>query len=284
MLSSMMQMEIPVQTPKVRPSPAREPAAVEPQSPGSAFEVEKLSLWYGQKQAIRDVTMDIPRNSVSAIIGPSGCGKSTFLRCLNRMHELVPNTRIEGRVRFHGEDLYGPGTDPIAIRRRIGMVFQKSNPFPTMSIQDNVVVGLRLNGVRNRTILNERTEKALRMSALWDEVKDDLRKPGMSLSGGQQQRLCIARAIAVEPDVLLMDEPASALDPIATMKIEELISELKANYTIVIVTHNMQQASRVSDYTAFFYMGQLIEFGETVQIFTQPKEKRTEDYITGRFG
>jgi phosphate transport system ATP-binding protein len=200
------------------------------------------------------------------------------------MHELVPNTRIAGRALFRGQDLYGPGVDPTLIRRRIGMVFQKSNPFPTMSIQDNVVVGLRLNGVRNRRLLNERTERALRMAALWDEVKDDLRKPGISLSGGQQQRLCIARAIAVEPDVLLMDEPASALDPIATMKIEELISELKTNYTIVIVTHNMQQAGRVSDLTAFMYMGRLIEFGETTQIFSQPKQKQTEDYITGRFG
>jgi phosphate transport system ATP-binding protein len=228
--------------------------------------------------------MEISQHNVTAIIGPSGCGKSTLLRCLNRMHELVPNTRIEGKVLFRGNNLYDAGVDPTLIRRRIGMVFQKSNPFPTMSIQENVVVGLRLNGVRNKNLLNERTEKALRMAALWDEVKDDLRKPGMSLSGGQQQRLCIARAIAVEPDVLLMDEPASALDPIATMKIEELISDLKTKYTIVIVTHNMQQAGRVSDHTAFLYMGKLIEFSETNQIFTHPKEKRTEDYITGRFG
>jgi phosphate transport system ATP-binding protein len=200
------------------------------------------------------------------------------------MHELVPNSRVEGSVLFHGCDLYSPGVDPTFVRRQIGMVFQKSNPFPTMSIQENVVVGLRLNGIRDRALLNERTEKALRMAALWDEVKDDLRKPGISLSGGQQQRLCIARAIAIEPEVLLMDEPASALDPIATMKIEELITELKAKYTIVIVTHNMQQAGRVSDHTAFLYMGKLIEFGETTQIFSQPKQKRTEDYITGRFG
>jgi phosphate transport system ATP-binding protein len=279
----MIQMEAPVQ--RQDPSPLIVTSAVEPERPPTAaFQVENLSLWYGQKEAIRDATMEIPRNNITAIIGPSGCGKSTFLRCLNRMHELVPNTRIAGKVLFHGSDLYGPGTDPTLVRRRIGMVFQKSNPFPTMSIQENVVVGLRLNGLRNRKILNERTERALRMAALWDEVKDDLRKPGMSLSGGQQQRLCIARAIAVEPEVLLMDEPASALDPIATMKIEELISELAANYTIVIVTHNMQQAGRVSDHTAFFYMGKLIEFGETTQIFTDPKEKKTEDYITGRFG
>ncbi|MDP9254760.1 MAG: phosphate ABC transporter ATP-binding protein PstB [Verrucomicrobiota bacterium] len=249
-----------------------------------AFEVENLSIWYGQKRAIDDVTIDIPGKTITAIIGPSGCGKSTFLRCLNRMHELIPRTRVEGRVLFQGEDLYGSDTDPAVIRRRIGMVFQKSNPFPTMSIAENVLVGLKLNGVRNRKFLLERLEQSLRMAALWDEVKDDLRKPGMSLSGGQQQRLCIARAVAVEPEVLLMDEPASALDPIATMKIEELIYELKKNYTIVIVTHNMQQASRVSDKTAFFYVGELIEFGETTEIFTAPKEKKTEDYITGRFG
>jgi phosphate transport system ATP-binding protein len=249
-----------------------------------AFEVENLSIWYGQKRAIDDITIDIPAKTITAIIGPSGCGKSTFLRCLNRMHELVPRTRVEGKVLFQGEDLYGSDTDPTVIRRRIGMVFQKSNPFPTMSIAENVLVGLKLNGVRNRKFLLERLEKSLRMAALWDEVKDDLRKPGMSLSGGQQQRLCIARAVAVEPEVLLMDEPASALDPIATMKIEELIYELKKSYTIVIVTHNMQQASRVSDKTAFFYVGELIEFGETTEIFTAPKEKKTEDYITGRFG
>jgi len=266
------------------------PGEDERSSPGAApdlkpaFEVKNLSIWYGQKEAIHDVTIDIPRHNVTAIIGPSGCGKSTFLRCLNRMHELVPNTRVEGKILFQGEDLYSPGTDPTIVRRRIGMVFQKSNPFPTMSIEENVIVGLRLNGLRNRRLLAERTEKALRMSALWDEVKDDLHKPGMSLSGGQQQRLCIARAVAVEPEVLLMDEPASALDPIATMKIEELIRELRKTYTIVIVTHNMQQAVRVSDQTAFFYVGKLIEFDETTRLFSHPKEKRTEDYITGRFG
>ena len=266
------------------------PGEDERSSPGAApdlkpaFEVKNLSIWYGQKEAIHDVTVDIPRHNVTAIIGPSGCGKSTFLRCLNRMHELVPNTRVEGKILFQGEDLYSPGTDPTIVRRRIGMVFQKSNPFPTMSIEENVIVGLRLNGLRNRRLLAERTEKALRMSALWDEVKDDLHKPGMSLSGGQQQRLCIARAVAVEPEVLLMDEPASALDPIATMKIEELIRELRKSYTIVIVTHNMQQAVRVSDQTAFFYVGKLIEFDETTRLFSHPKEKRTEDYITGRFG
>jgi phosphate transport system ATP-binding protein len=262
------------------PLPMDEPEARE----RPAFEVSHLSIYYGEKRAIEDVTIDIPAKTITAIIGPSGCGKSTFLRCLNRMHELVPRTRMDGQILFQGENLYGPGVDPAVIRRRIGMVFQKSNPFPTMSIRENVIVGLRLNGVRNRSLLDEQLEKSLRMAALWDEVKDDLHKPGLSLSGGQQQRLCIARAIAVEPEVILMDEPASALDPIATMKIEELIHELKAQYTIVIVTHNMQQASRVSDRTAFFYVGKLVEFGETTQIFTTPREKRTEDYITGRFG
>lgn len=261
-----------------------EPSAMEGDAAPAAFKVRDLSIWYGEKQAIKNVTIDIPPKTVTAIIGPSGCGKSTFLRCLNRMHELVPRTRVEGEVLFHGQNLYGPSVDPTTIRRRIGMVFQKSNPFPTMSIEDNVLVGLRLNGVRSRRILNERLEKSLRMAALWDEVKEDLGKPGMSLSGGQQQRLCIARAIAVEPEVLLMDEPASALDPIATMKIEELICELCENYTIVIVTHNMQQASRISDRTAYFYLGELIEFDETRKLFSNPKEKQTEDYITGRFG
>ena len=248
------------------------------------FEVKDLSIWYGEKRAIDGVTLDIPSNAVTSIIGPSGCGKSTFLRSLNRMHELVPGTRLTGSVRLLGENLYAPEVDPAIVRRRVGMVFQKSNPFPTMSIGENVLIGLRLNGVREQKFLNERLEKSLRMSALWDEVKDDLHKPGTSLSGGQQQRLCIARALAVEPEVILMDEPCSALDPIATAKIEELIQELKKNYTIVIVTHNMQQAGRVSDFTAFFYLGRLIEFGPTSKIFTNPSDRQTEDYITGRFG
>ena len=249
-----------------------------------AFDVKNLSIWYGEKQAINDVTIQIPGRTVTAIIGPSGCGKSTFLRCLNRMHELVPRIRLEGEILFRGENLYAPGIDPAMTRRRIGMVFQKSNPFPTMSIEENVLVGLRLNGVRDRHILNERLERSLRMAALWDEVKNDLKKPGTSISGGQQQRLCIARAIAVEPEVLLMDEPCSALDPIATARVEELIRELREQYTIVIVTHNMQQASRVSDRTAFFYVGELIEYGETNQVFSSPRQRQTEDYITGRFG
>jgi len=252
--------------------------------PAYTFRVRNLSIWYGEKRAIDDVTLDIASNAVTAIIGPSGCGKSTFIRALNRMHELVPKTRVEGTVFLNGEDLYSSTVDPAIVRRRVGMVFQKSNPFPTMSIGENVVIGLRLNGVRDRKFLNERLEKSLRMAALWDEVKDDLHKPGTSLSGGQQQRLCIARALAVEPEVLLMDEPCSALDPIATAKIEELIYELKTKYTIVTVTHNMQQAGRVSDYTAFFYLGRLIEFGPTTKIFTNPSERQTEDYITGRFG
>ena len=253
-------------------------------TPPRTFEVKNLSIWYGEKRAIDDVTLDVASNAVTAIIGPSGCGKSTFLRALNRMHELTPRTRMEGTVLLHGEDLYSSTVDPAIVRRRVGMIFQKSNPFPTMTIGENVVIGLRLNGVRNQKLLNERLEKSLRMAALWDEVKDDLHKPGTSLSGGQQQRLCIARALAVEPEVVLMDEPCSALDPIATAKIEELIYELKVKYTIVTVTHNMQQAGRISDYTAFFYIGRLIEFGPTTKIFTNPSEKQTEDYITGRFG
>ncbi len=233
---------------------------------------------------MQDVNLQIPAKSVTAIIGPSGCGKSTFLRCLNRMHELVPHARMTGSILLNGEDLYGPQIDATVVRRRVGMVFQKSNPFPTMSIADNVTVGLRLNGVRDRAFLRERMEKALRMAALWDEVKNDLGRPGISLSGGQQQRLCIARAVAVQPEVLLMDEPASALDPIATSKVEVLIDELKKDYTIVIVTHNMQQATRVADQTAFFYLGKLIEFAPTRELFNNPREKQTEAYITGRFG
>jgi phosphate transport system ATP-binding protein len=280
-------MDPPVTSPVLAPRPqvASDVAATEdPSARPPAFEVERLSMWYDEKKAIDDITMAIPSKTVSAIIGPSGCGKSSFLRALNRMHELVPNARVEGKVLFAGEDIYAAHVDPVTVRRRIGMVFQKSNPFPTMSIAENVLVGLKLNGVRDRPFLRERLEQSLRLAALWDEVKEDLHKPGISLSGGQQQRLCIARAIAVEPEVLLMDEPASALDPIATAKIEELIHELSANYTVVIVTHNMQQAGRCSDYTAFLYLGRLIEFGSTAKIFSNPSERRTEDYITGRFG
>jgi phosphate transport system ATP-binding protein len=246
--------------------------------------IEKLNIFYGDTRVVHDVSLKIKTRKVTAIIGPSGCGKSTFIRCLNRMHEVTPGGRVEGKVLLDGEDLYGPGVDPVQVRRRIGMVFQKPNPFPTMSIHDNVIAGFKLNGYKNPKILDEKVEKSLKMAALWDEVKDKLDSPGIDLSGGQQQRLCIARALAVDPEVLLMDEPCSALDPIATAKIEELIHELKETVTIVIVTHNMQQAARVSDYTAFFYLGELIEFGETGKLFTSPEKRQTEDYITGRFG
>jgi phosphate transport system ATP-binding protein len=244
--------------------------------------VDRLQAWFGDRHVLRDVSLEVPSNSVMAVIGPSGCGKSTFLRCLNRMHELVPGARSDGGVFLDDEDLYRRGVDPVLLRRRVGMVFQRPNPFPTMSIRDNVAAGLKLNGYRGR--LDEIVERCLRQAALWDEVKDRLRQPATSLSGGQQQRLCIARALAVEPEVLLMDEPASALDPVATAKIEELMHELKERYTIVIVTHNMQQAARVSDFTAFFYMGELVETGATERIFTNPREQRTEDYVTGKFG
>jgi phosphate transport system ATP-binding protein len=246
--------------------------------------VEELSVYYGKTRAVKDVTMAIRTRRVTAIIGPSGCGKSTFIRCLNRMHEVTPGARVEGKVLLDDQDLYGPGVDPVDVRRRVGMVFQKPNPFPNMSIRDNVVAGFRLNGIRERKVIDSVIEKSLQEAALWDEVKDDLDKSGASLSGGQQQRLCIARALAVNPEVLLMDEPCSALDPIATAKIEELIHELKEQVTIAIVTHNMQQAARVSDFTAFFYLGELIEFGDTGKLFTSPEKRQTEDYITGRFG
>jgi phosphate transport system ATP-binding protein len=248
------------------------------------LQVEGLNAYYGNVVAVKDISLSIKTNKVTAIIGPSGCGKSTFIRCLNRMHEVTPGGRVEGKVLLDSEDLYGPGIDPVDVRRRVGMVFQKPNVFPTMSIHDNVIAGYKLNGVRDRKLMAEKVEKSLRMAALWDEVKDNLQNPGTSLSGGQQQRLCIARALAVDPEVLLMDEPCSALDPIATAKIEELIHELKDHVTIVIVTHNMQQAARASDYTAFFYVGELIEFGETGTLFTTPRVRQTEDYITGRFG
>ena len=249
-----------------------------------AFDIQGFSLWYGTHQALFDVDIRVPARRVTAIIGPSGCGKSTFLRALNRMHEVTPGTRIQGSLRLFGEDLYAPRSDPATVRRRVGMVFQKSNPFPTMSIEENVLVGLRLNGVRDRALLAERLEQSLRSAALWDEVKDVLARPGVSLSGGQQQRLCIARALAVQPEVLLMDEPCSALDPIATAKIEELIQQLRLEYTVIIVTHNMQQAARCSDLTAFFYLGRLVEFGATRNLFTNPANPQTEAYVSGRFG
>ena len=245
--------------------------------------VEGLDLWYGSTQALHHVSMDIPEKSITALIGPSGCGKSTFLKTLDRMNDLVPGVRIEGTVRYDGKDIFAADVDVNELRRQVGMVFQKPNPFP-MSIYDNVAYGPRTHGVRNRAKLDEIVEQSLRSAAIWDEVKDRLRKNALGLSGGQQQRLCIARALAVEPKVLLMDEPTSALDPISTLKIEELAASLKKDYTIVIVTHNMQQAVRISDYTAFFLLGELVEFGGTEQIFSQPLDKRTEDYITGRFG
>ncbi|HLW46851.1 MAG TPA: phosphate ABC transporter ATP-binding protein PstB [bacterium] len=246
--------------------------------------VHDLHAYFGRTHAVRGISLRLAANRITAIIGPSGCGKSTLLRCLNRMHEVVLGARLEGRVLLDGEDIYAPGVDPVDVRRRVGMVFQRANPFPTMSIYDNVVVGLRLNGVRDRRMLDEVAERSLRQAALWDEVKDVLARPGTSLSGGQQQRLCIARALAVEPEVLLMDEPASALDPLSTLKIEDLARTLRQTLTIVIVTHNMQQAARVSDSTAFMLAGELIEYRPTAELFTRPKEKQTEDYITGRFG
>ena len=252
---------------------------------GVGVQVEQLNAWFGATQALYDIAMDVPANHATAIIGPSGCGKSTFIRCLNRMHETVRDARLQGQVRIGSLEVYGNGTSATEVRRRVGMVFQKPNPFPTMSIYDNVAAGLKLNGFHNRRVLDEVVERSLHMAALWDEVKDVLKKQsGASLSGGQQQRLCIARALAVQPEVMLMDEPASALDPISTSKIEELIFQLKEQYTIVIVTHNMQQAARVAEYTGFFLMGKLIEFDKTEKIFTNPSDKRTEDYITGRFG
>ena len=245
--------------------------------------VNDLNLWYGEHQALKNISLDIPEKSISALIGPSGCGKSTFLKTLNRMNDLVPGVRITGSVQYRGEDIYAPTTDVSELRRQVGMVFQKPNPFP-MSIYDNVAYGPRTHGIRNRAKLDDLVERSLRGAAIWDEVKDRLKKNALGLSGGQQQRLCIARALAVEPEVLLMDEPTSALDPISTSKIEDLAVQLKEKYTIVIVTHNMQQAVRISDNTAFFLLGDLVEFGSTEQIFSNPHDKRTEDYITGRFG
>ena len=251
---------------------------------GVGIDVSSLNAWYGSNHTLQDIDLKIPANKATALIGPSGCGKSTFVRCLNRMHETTTGARVEGTVEIGGIDIYKDAS-PVEIRRRIGMVFQRPNPFPTMSIYDNVASGLRLNGFRNRRILDEVVEKSLKSAALWEEVKSDLRKKsGASLSGGQQQRLCIARALAVDPEVLLMDEPASALDPVSTSKIEDLIFELKSQYTIVIVTHNMQQAARVAENTGFFLSGKLVEFDQTHKIFTNPRDKRTEDYITGRFG
>ena len=242
-----------------------------------------LNLYYGENHALKDIMIDLPERKITALIGPSGCGKSTFLRTINRMNDLIPGVKITGSFTYRGEEIYAPDRDVTSLRRHIGMVFQKPNPFP-MSIYDNVAYGPRTHGIRNKVKLDELVEESLRGAAIWDEVKDRLKKSALGLSGGQQQRLCIARALAVKPDMLLMDEATSALDPISTSKIEDLASELKKDYTIVMVTHNMQQAARISDYTAFFLLGELVEFGETEQIFSMPRDKRTEDYITGRFG
>ena len=247
------------------------------------LEAKSLNLWYGPNHALHDVSVAIPERQITAFIGPSGCGKSTFLRTLNRMNDLIPSVKIQGQVNFHGKNIYDARVDPTLLRKRIGMVFQKANPFP-MSIYDNITYGPRLHGVHNKAELDELVESSLKGAALWNEVKDRLKKSALGLSGGQQQRLCIARALAVKPEVLLMDEPTSALDPGSTMKVEELMSELKKNYTVVIVTHNMQQAARISDRTAFFLLGELVEAGPTAQIFSTPQDKRTEDYISGRFG
>ncbi|PIQ84942.1 MAG: phosphate ABC transporter ATP-binding protein [Candidatus Omnitrophica bacterium CG11_big_fil_rev_8_21_14_0_20_43_6] len=248
------------------------------------IKVLNLNAYFGNVQALKGINISIKEKMVTAIIGPSGCGKSTFIRCINRLHEVVPHTKVSGEVLLDGKDIYSTDVDPIELRRRVGMVFQKPNPFPILSIYDNVAAGLKLNGIKRKDNLDEIVEKTLKMAALWDEVKDKLNASGVSLSGGQQQRLCIARALAVKPEVILFDEPCSALDPISTAKIEELIYHLKQNYTIIIVTHNMQQAARVSDYAAFFLMGELIEFGKTQDVFTKPTDSRTEAYITGRFG
>jgi phosphate transport system ATP-binding protein len=269
---------LPLATPKVRTG--RPPVAEHPVK----IDVSTLNFYYGEKRALEDITIKMQANVVTAFIGPSGCGKSTFLRTLNRMNDIIPATRADGTVLIDGENIYAPGVDVVQLRRRVGMVFQKSNPFPK-SIFENVAYGLRINSMaRSKADLAERVEESLRSAAIWDEVKDRLDESALALSGGQQQRLCIARALAIKPEIVLMDEPASALDPIATQRIEELIYDLKKNYTIVIVTHNMQQAARVSDYTAFFWLGRLIEYDRTEQIFTAPKEKLTEDYVTGRCG
>ncbi len=248
------------------------------------LEVKNLNAWFDDFQALRDINLSAQENDILALIGPSGCGKSTFIRCLNRLHEEVPSARVKGEVFINGEDIYKRGTDPVKVRRNVGMVFQKPNPFPGLTIFENVAIGLKLSGVKRKSILSGIVEKSLKQAALWDEVKDKLNQPGTSLSGGQQQRLCIARALAVSPPILLMDEPTSALDPISTARIEDLLQDLRKHVTIVIVTHNMQQASRVSSKTAFFLSGKIIEFGATAQIFTKPKNLKTEEYITGRFG
>ena len=284
-MSDTLATDVDTEATPATPRPGREASAPPSSAPVSRLRMEtrNLDFYYGPKQALYGISLKIPEKTVTAFIGPSGCGKSTYLRCLNRMNDIIPDTRVEGQVLLDDHDVYGPGTDIVDLRRRVGMVFQKSNPFPK-SIFENVAYGLKINGLAKRSEMPGRVEKALRDAALWDEVKDRLDTSAMGLSGGQQQRLCIARALAVEPEVVLMDEPCSALDPIATSKVEELIHELKRDYTIVIVTHNMQQAARVSESTAFFMLGRLVEHDRTEKIFTNPGQKITEDYITGRFG
>ena len=251
---------------------------------GYKVSIKNLNSWFGSKQALKDINFDVKENTVTALIGPSGCGKTTLIRCLNRMNEMTSSATVKGSVYLDDIDIYASNVDPVIIKRRMGMVFQKPNPFPTMSIYDNVAAGLKLNGIRNKALIREIVEESLKGAVLWDEVKDELGKPGLSLSGGQQQRLCIARALAMQPEVLLMDEPTSALDPIASAKIEELMNELRKELTVIIVTHNMQQAARVSDYTAFMYLGELVEYGPTKQIFENPQKELTERYISGKFG
>ena len=268
---------------QVAAPPAADPSSG-PAGDRGRIVVEDLQAGFGRQHVIKSITLSVNSRSLTAIMGPSGCGKSTFIRCLNRLHEEAPGAWVRGRVRLDDQDLYAPSTDPVELRRRIGMVFQRPNPFPTFSIYANVAAGLRLNGVRKRAVLDERVERSLRRAALWDEVKDRLDKPGTSLSGGQQQRLCIARALAVDPEVLLLDEPCSALDPVATERIEELLTDLKRDYTLVMVTHNIQQAGRVADRTVFLLLGELVEDGPTAEVFTNPKDPRTESFISGRFG
>jgi len=251
---------------------------------GYKVSVRNLNSWFGSKQALKNINFDVKENTVTALIGPSGCGKTTLIRCLNRMNEMTPGATVKGSVYLNGIDMYANSVDPVIIKRRMGMVFQKPNPFPTMSIYDNVAAGLKLNGIKDKAMIREIVEESLKGAALWDEVNDELGKPGLSLSGGQQQRLCIARALAMQPEVLLMDEPTSALDPIASAKIEELMNGLKTELTVIIVTHNMQQAARVSDYTAFMYLGEVVEYGPTQQIFKNPQKELTERYVSGKFG
>jgi phosphate transport system ATP-binding protein len=283
MMNLQHKIDVPETSSPLSVKPSGQASAVQLQEERSIIEVENVDFYYGSNHALKSINVEIPEKKATAFIGPSGCGKTTLLRCLNRMNDLVLNTRLTGSIKLDSKDIYDPSTDVISLRRRVGMIFQKWNPFPK-SIYENVVYGLRIVGINNRNLLDEVAEKSLRRAALWDEVKDNLNKSATDLSGGQQQRLCIARALAVEPEVLLMDEPCSALDPISTAKIEELIHELKDTFTIVIVTHNMQQAARCADRTAFFYLGELIEVGETGKLFTAPDKRQTEDYITGRFG